>query len=171
MYVCNLRPQPPETAGFDGADHLRAVLAHGVPVDVMVVAEPPGPPPRPDGSSACRSSPAPWLARMGAATIPNSWPRSCAGDIVRRGIGVLGARQQGATYDGSGRDQRVRAHRAQLPARRPPGCRPGGERALEVVAINDIVPAATNAHLLKYDSVHGMLTEPVSHDQTSITAR
>jgi glyceraldehyde 3-phosphate dehydrogenase len=46
----------------------------------------------------------------------------------------------------------------------------GDRRALEVVAINDIVPAATNAHLLKYDSVHGILTEPVSHTQTSITA-
>jgi hypothetical protein len=36
VYVCNLRPQPPETAGFDGIDHLEAVLHHGVPVDVMV---------------------------------------------------------------------------------------------------------------------------------------
>jgi uncharacterized cofD-like protein len=36
VYVCNLRPQIPETAGFSAADHLRAVLAHGVPVDVMV---------------------------------------------------------------------------------------------------------------------------------------
>lgn len=36
VYVCNLRPQPPETAGFDEADHLKAVLDHGVPVDVMV---------------------------------------------------------------------------------------------------------------------------------------
>lgn len=36
VYVCNLRPQPPETAGFTPADHLRAVLAHGVAVDVMV---------------------------------------------------------------------------------------------------------------------------------------
>src|ERR1700722_4799107 len=36
VYVCNLRPQLPETAGFTTADHLRAVLDHGVPVDVMV---------------------------------------------------------------------------------------------------------------------------------------
>lgn len=36
VYVCNLRPQPPETAGFAPADHLRAVVDHGVPVDVMV---------------------------------------------------------------------------------------------------------------------------------------
>ncbi len=37
VYVCNLRPQIPETAGYRAADHLRAVLAHGVPVDVVVV--------------------------------------------------------------------------------------------------------------------------------------
>lgn len=40
VYVCNLRPQPPETAGFTPADHLRAVLGHGVPVDVMVTNGP-----------------------------------------------------------------------------------------------------------------------------------
>lgn len=40
VYVCNLRPQPPETAGFTPADHLRAVLSHGVPVDVMITHEP-----------------------------------------------------------------------------------------------------------------------------------
>lgn len=37
IYVCNLRPQQPETAGFGAARHLQAVLDHGVPVDVMVV--------------------------------------------------------------------------------------------------------------------------------------
>jgi glyceraldehyde 3-phosphate dehydrogenase len=30
-----------------------------------------------------------------------------------------------------------------------------GERALKVVAINDLGPVATNAHLLRHDSVHG----------------
>jgi uncharacterized cofD-like protein len=43
VYVCNLRPQTPETAGFSAADHLKAVLAHGIPVDVMVTPEHPGP--------------------------------------------------------------------------------------------------------------------------------
>ena len=43
VYVCNLRPQPPETEGFTAADHLRAVLDHGVPVDVMVTNGPGGP--------------------------------------------------------------------------------------------------------------------------------
>jgi uncharacterized cofD-like protein len=37
VYVGNLRPQVPETAGFSPADLLRAVAAHGVPVDVMVL--------------------------------------------------------------------------------------------------------------------------------------
>jgi uncharacterized cofD-like protein len=37
VYVCNLRPQIPETAGYRSADHLRTVLAHGLPVDVVVV--------------------------------------------------------------------------------------------------------------------------------------
>ena len=36
VYVCNLRPQMPETAGFDVAAHVEALLAHGVEVDVVV---------------------------------------------------------------------------------------------------------------------------------------
>ena len=42
IYVCNLRPQPPETAGYGPDDHLRAVLSHGVAVDTMVADGPPG---------------------------------------------------------------------------------------------------------------------------------
>jgi glyceraldehyde 3-phosphate dehydrogenase len=45
----------------------------------------------------------------------------------------------------------------------------GTEPAVVVVGVNDIVPTATNAHLLKYDSTHGTLTQPVTHDQRSIT--
>jgi uncharacterized cofD-like protein len=33
VYVANLRPQPAETEGFDVADHVAALEAHGVPVD------------------------------------------------------------------------------------------------------------------------------------------
>jgi len=33
---------------------------------------------------------------------------------------------------------------------------------VEVVAVNDLVPAETNAHLLKYDSTHGRLGEEVT---------
>jgi glyceraldehyde 3-phosphate dehydrogenase len=40
---------------------------------------------------------------------------------------------------------------------------------IEVVGVNDLVPTATNAHLLKYDSTHGTLPLPVTNTQTSIT--
>ena len=33
---------------------------------------------------------------------------------------------------------------------------------VEVVAINDLGPVATNAHLLKYDSVHGRFPDEVT---------
>jgi uncharacterized cofD-like protein len=36
VYVCNLRPQVPETSGFDAVAHVRALRAHGVDVDVVV---------------------------------------------------------------------------------------------------------------------------------------
>ena len=40
---------------------------------------------------------------------------------------------------------------------------------LQVVAINDLGDAETNAHLLKYDSVHGRFDADVSHDAESLT--
>ena len=36
IYVCNLRPQVPETDGYDAAAHVEGLLAHGVEVDVML---------------------------------------------------------------------------------------------------------------------------------------
>lgn len=36
VHVANLRAQPPETAGYDVGDHVDALLAHGVRVDVVV---------------------------------------------------------------------------------------------------------------------------------------
>jgi uncharacterized cofD-like protein len=39
VYVANLRPQVPETAGFDLADHVDALLRHGVSPDVVLVDE------------------------------------------------------------------------------------------------------------------------------------
>jgi len=36
VYVANLRPQPAETEGFDVADHVTALVAHGIGVDVVV---------------------------------------------------------------------------------------------------------------------------------------
>ncbi|MEQ5814767.1 type I glyceraldehyde-3-phosphate dehydrogenase [Marinobacter sp. NFXS11] len=40
---------------------------------------------------------------------------------------------------------------------------------LQVVAINDLGDAETNAHLLKYDSVHGRFNADISHDAESLT--
>ncbi len=37
-----------------------------------------------------------------------------------------------------------------------------GETDIEVVAVNDLAPPETLAHLLKYDSVHGRLREPIT---------
>lgn len=36
VYVCNLGPQEPETAGYDAAGHVEALLAHGVEIDVVL---------------------------------------------------------------------------------------------------------------------------------------
>jgi 2-phospho-L-lactate transferase/gluconeogenesis factor (CofD/UPF0052 family) len=36
VYLCNLRPQDTETAGYDVAMHVAALLAHGVEVDRVV---------------------------------------------------------------------------------------------------------------------------------------
>ena len=41
--------------------------------------------------------------------------------------------------------------------------------ALEVVAINDLAPTATNAHLFKYDSTYGRFPGEVSAGESSIT--
>lgn len=43
-----------------------------------------------------------------------------------------------------------------------------GRKDIEVVAINDLGPVATNAHLLQYDSVHGRFPVDVRHDEGSI---
>ncbi|SDS10527.1 type I glyceraldehyde-3-phosphate dehydrogenase [Winogradskyella sediminis] len=39
---------------------------------------------------------------------------------------------------------------------------------IRVVAINDLADAKTLSHLLKYDSIHGVLTDTVSHDDNHI---
>jgi glyceraldehyde 3-phosphate dehydrogenase len=43
----------------------------------------------------------------------------------------------------------------------------GGD--VEVVAVNDLVPVATNAHLLKYDSTHGQLDADIKATDEGIT--
>ncbi|PHR62364.1 MAG: type I glyceraldehyde-3-phosphate dehydrogenase [Robiginitomaculum sp.] len=40
---------------------------------------------------------------------------------------------------------------------------------IEVVAINDLGPVATSAHLLKYDSSHGILNAEVTSDEDSLS--
>ena len=44
-----------------------------------------------------------------------------------------------------------------------------GTQHVEVVAINDIAPPATLAHLLEYDSTFGRIGREVTHDDSSIT--
>jgi glyceraldehyde 3-phosphate dehydrogenase len=44
-----------------------------------------------------------------------------------------------------------------------------GEPGLDIVAVNDITDAATLAHLLKYDSVHGTLECKVTHGKDSLS--
>ena len=41
--------------------------------------------------------------------------------------------------------------------------------SIEVAAINDIADARTMAHLIKYDSIHGILPYDVSHTEDSLT--
>src|ERR1700744_3803506 len=45
-----------------------------------------------------------------------------------------------------------------------------GRRDIEVVAINDLGPVETNAHLLRYDSVHGRFPATVTVDGDTMTA-
>ena len=40
--------------------------------------------------------------------------------------------------------------------------------SIEVVAINDVADAATLAHLLKYDSIHGRFNEEIAHKNSKI---
>ena len=40
--------------------------------------------------------------------------------------------------------------------------------SIQVVAVNDLADAKTMAHLLKYDSIHGVLNESISHSDTEI---
>ncbi len=43
-----------------------------------------------------------------------------------------------------------------------------GRRDIEVVAINDLGPVETNAHLLRYDSIHGRFPGVISVDGDAI---
>ena len=43
------------------------------------------------------------------------------------------------------------------------------EKDIEVVAINDLAGSSTLAHLLKYDSIHGIFNENISSEEDTIT--
>ena len=45
-----------------------------------------------------------------------------------------------------------------------------GRRDIEVVAVNDLGPVETNAHLLRYDSVHGRFPAQVSVEGDTMIA-
>jgi len=45
-----------------------------------------------------------------------------------------------------------------------------GRDDIEIVAINDLADAVTNAHLLKYDSVHGRFNGEVKTDGNDLTS-
>ena len=45
-----------------------------------------------------------------------------------------------------------------------------GRTDIEVVAVNDLGPVETNAHLLRYDSVHGRFPHEVTVNGDTITA-
>ena len=64
--------------------------------------------------------------------------------IAINGFGRIGRNVFRALYEGNYRDQ------------------------LQVVAINDLGDARTNAHLLKYDTVHGHFNAEVSHDDNNL---
>ena len=67
VYVCNLRPQDPETEGFDVAMHVEALVAHGVSVESCVCDTlGHGPRERP----GCRWWTSPWPGPTGWPTIP-----------------------------------------------------------------------------------------------------
>ena len=44
----------------------------------------------------------------------------------------------------------------------------GGRKDIVVVAINDLAPVETNAHLLRFDSIHGRFPGEVKVDSDSI---
>jgi len=58
VYVCNLRPQVPETERYDVDAHLQALRDHGVEPDVVVRRHPPS-------------------RRTVGHTIPRHWPKRC----------------------------------------------------------------------------------------------
>ena len=77
VYVCNLRPQVPETEGYDVAEHVAALARHNVSVDVVVCDSIEGMAFGATDVPVHRRSPA--RARTGSFTVPPNWRRRSAG--------------------------------------------------------------------------------------------
>ena len=155
IYVCNLRPQLPETDGYDVAAHLDALSAHGLTVDAVVcdtariglgrVAIPcvEADLTREDGLAHDPVRLASVLADLVGCETParGSSPEVPAeAEAMRVKVGINGFGRIGRNYlravVGSGAD-------------------------IEVVALNDLTSVDTNAHLLRYDSTQGRFDRPV----------
>ena len=149
VYVCNLRPQVPETEGYDVAAHVGALASTGWRWTwSWWTAAPP--------SSWARWT-APWWTgrwpgRTAWSTTLSDWRRPCRicwhegstgslrKDEMTVRVGINGFGRIGRNF--------VRAQLAQ-----------GAD--LEVVAVNDITSPEMNAHLLRHDSTQGPLSESV----------
>ena len=75
VYVCNLRPQVPETDGYDVADHVAALAAHGLQVDVVLCH--PGALPMGDVDVVCVEEP------IAAADLSEHDPALLSGALAR----------------------------------------------------------------------------------------
>ena len=101
VYVCNLRPQVPETEGFDVAMHVEALMDHGVTPD-LVVCDPAG---LPTGKPRSRCARRRWPGPTVWPTTRPDWRRCCRVCSDDRGgyeIGIaLGAATGGGGAGGA----------------------------------------------------------------------
>jgi uncharacterized cofD-like protein len=80
VYVCNLRPQPPETDGFTVADHLAALERHGLHVDVVLYDRVSS---MPLGAVSSRVVEAPLAGRNGLVHDPELLCRTLSSALAR----------------------------------------------------------------------------------------
>ena len=142
VYVCNLRPQLPETAGYTVADHVAALGRHGVPVDLVVL-----------DSAAPMSLGEPGVDYLRAPLVTRNHlvhdPELLATALQ------LALAQSRVVGEGSHMTVRVgingfgRIGKSFLRAAIDQGA------DLEVVAVNDVTTPEVHAHLLKHDSILG----------------
>ena len=149
VYVANLHPQMPETEGFTLQDHVDALARHGVVPDLVLVDE------RSNfANDRCevRHGTSPTSpAQMASCTMCKNWrrpPRPSWASDRRDKESAVAIRVASTDLDGSGAASCARAL--------------GREPTSRSSRVNDLVPPATNAHLLKYDSTQGTLDVAVS---------